>query len=258
VQLDSGDPASSAVSKLKEEPNPLVSGKLGEPMPADPSAQRFAPSSRVPGAETNVGSGAAPSAGSPPDLTSALGTTVDSSSTDTASSEKSPASQPNSLGVGSVTSSTRSSSSSASGLVLGTDSSSSSGKANESSALPRYQSRIKEDPKNAVEVPFEIVVVCGPDGLVIHPGGYRITGQSLEFSRKDGLLIQELRAVVRQRATADPALRPQPRVKFLLESGGSETFWAARKQVLFSGLNWPMSLQVTGTQDPHLLGKETW
>ena len=93
---------------------------------------------------------------------------------------------------------------------------------------------------------------------MIHPGGYRITGAVLEGRRKDDILVNELTAVAQQRAAADPTIRPQPRVKFLVESGGSPTFWAARKQILFSGLGWPMSLQVTGTQDPLLLGRETW
>jgi hypothetical protein len=35
-------------------------------------------------------------------------------------------------------------------------------------------------------------------------------------------------------------------------------FWAARKQIIFSGLGWPMSLQVTGSQDGHGLGPVVW
>src|SRR5439155_3818765 len=99
----------------------------------------------------------------------------------------------------------------------------------------RFQSRISDGPTKAIDVPFEIVVVCSLDGVVIHPGAYRITGQSLQVRKKDNLLVRELQAVAQQRATADPTIRPQPRVKFLVESGGSATFWAARKQVLFSG-----------------------
>jgi hypothetical protein len=102
------------------------------------------------------------------------------------------------------------------------------------------------------------VVVCEPEGLVIHPGSYRISKAVLESRKKDGILSRELLAVAQQRAAADPTIRPLPRVKFLVESGGSTMFWAARKQILFSGLGWPMSLQVTGTQDPLLLGQETW
>ena len=50
----------------------------------------------------------------------------------------------------------------------------------------------------AIDVPFEIVVVCGPDDLVIHPGGYRITGQSLQVRRKDNLLVRQLLGVAQQ------------------------------------------------------------
>jgi hypothetical protein len=121
-----------------------------------------------------------------------------------------------------------------------------------------FKSRIPDGPSKTIEVPFEIVVVCEPEGLVIHPGGYRLTGAVLESRKKGGILVRELLAVAQQRAAADPTIRPQPRVKFLVESGGSPMFWAARKQILFSGLGWPMSLQVTGTQDPLPLGQETW
>jgi hypothetical protein len=152
----------------------------------------------------------------------------------------------------------------ASGLMFGSDaaptSSSSSNPAKNDSPFeaPRFSSRIKDEPTKTIEVPFSIVVVCEPDGVVIHPGGYRITARSLETGRADSLLVKELLAVARQRAATDPSIRPIPRVKFLVEGGGTETFWAARKQILFSGLSWPMSLQVTGAQDPHPLGKETW
>jgi hypothetical protein len=144
--------------------------------------------------------------------------------------------------------------------MFGADSASSGAapKSNElSSALP-IKSRIPDGPSKSIEVPFEIVVVCDREGLVVHPGGYRISTSSLQEAKKKDLLTRELVGVVQQRASADPTIRPQPRVKFLVESSGSPAFWAARKQVLFSGLGWPMSLQVTGSQDVHPLGQETW
>jgi hypothetical protein len=169
------------------------------------------------------------------------------------------------LSLGSSSSSSASGSkppSGASGLMVGSDagtsSSSSSDKNTNSFEGPRFTSRIKDGPTKTIDVPFQIVVVCEPEGVIIHPGGYRITGHSLQARRADNLLAKELLAVAQQRAATDPSIRPIPRVKFLVESGGTETFWAARKQILFSGLSWPMSLEVTGAQDPHLLGKETW
>jgi hypothetical protein len=118
-----------------------------------------------------------------------------------------------------------------------------------------------KDPNKAsapIDVPFEIVVACGPDGLVVHPGGYRITARSLKEHRGEKLLIRQLAAVALQRAQTDPGIRPKPRVKFLVENNGASTFWEARRQVLFAGLNWPMTLQVAGAQSPRLLDKEAW
>ena len=105
----------------------------------------------------------------------------------------------------------------------------------------------------AIEVPFEIVVVCRRDDLLLHPGGYRITAKSLRNgAAKDGsaesLLKRELRTMVRRRAQVDPLIRPKPRLKFLVETGGGTTFWTARQQLLFSNLDWPMTVQVAGPQ----------
>ncbi|MGP0066908.1 MAG: hypothetical protein ACLQGP_25365 [Isosphaeraceae bacterium] len=119
-------------------------------------------------------------------------------------------------------------------------------------------------PARAIDVPFEIVVVCRRNDLLLHPGGYRLTMQDLrQGSGKAGaiqesLLKQELRAVVRRRAQIDPLIRPKPSVKFLVEADGGTTFWIAQRQLVFSGLDWPMSLQVAGPQSRHVFNEETW
>ena len=105
-----------------------------------------------------------------------------------------------------------------------------------------------------------IVVVCRQGDLLLHPGGYRLTTQAMRATgaSKEGLLVRELLAMVRKRAIVDPMIRPKPRLKFLVESNGSDTYWTARRQLLFSLPDWPMSLQVSGTHDPHVFTKETW
>ena len=75
---------------------------------------------------------------------------------------------------------------------------------------------------------------------------------------KNSLLAREIVAMVRKRAIVDPLIRPKPKIKFLVETNGSDTFWTARRQLLFSVPDWPMSLQVSGTQDVHVFTKETW
>ena len=118
-------------------------------------------------------------------------------------------------------------------------------------------------PPGAIEVPFEIVVVCRRDDLLLHPGGYRLTAQALRDGRakeinQPSLLQRELRALVRRRSEIDPLIRPKPSVRFLVENDGGTTFWIARRQLMFSGLNWPMSLQVAGPQSRHVFNEETW
>ncbi len=113
-----------------------------------------------------------------------------------------------------------------------------------------------------IDVPFEIVVVCRRDDLILHPGGYRITAQALRAGASkgentEGLLQRELRAIVRRRAQVDPLIRPKPRIKFLVETAGGTTFWTARQQLTFSGLEWPMTIQVAGPQSRDPLGERT-
>ena len=115
-----------------------------------------------------------------------------------------------------------------------------------------------------IEVPFEIVVVCRRNDVLLHPGGYRITTQALrdgaaKGNNPDGLLKRELRTIVRRRAQVDPLIRPKPRLKFLVETGGGTTFWTAQQQLIFSGLDWPMAVQVAGpqSQTAQLFGEGT-
>jgi hypothetical protein len=113
-------------------------------------------------------------------------------------------------------------------------------------------------PSGSIEVPFEIVVVCRRYDVLLHPGGYRLTTQALregggKGTNPESLLKRELCGVVRRRAQVDPMIRPKPSIKFLVETGGGTTFWIARRQLLFSGLDWPMSLQVAGPQEKHVV-----
>jgi hypothetical protein len=115
-----------------------------------------------------------------------------------------------------------------------------------------------------IEVPFEIVVVCRREDVLLHPGGYRITTKALregaaKANNPDGLLKRELRTIVLRRAQVDPLIRPKPRLKFLVETGGGTTFWTAQQQLIFSGLDWPMAVQVAGpqSQTAQLFGEGT-
>ncbi len=111
-----------------------------------------------------------------------------------------------------------------------------------------------------IEIPFDIVVVCRADDVLLHPGGYRLTVGAIERQgpEKGGQLASEIIAMVRKRAIVDPLIRPKPKIKFLVETNGSNTFWTARRQLLFALPDWPMSLQIAGTQGSHVFNKETW
>jgi len=105
-----------------------------------------------------------------------------------------------------------------------------------------------------IEVPMEIVVACGPNGVVIHPGGYSLSRQALK--RKDAPLAENLRRVVRLRQQVDPLIHPRPSIRFLIEPGGHETYVEARKQTVLSGLDWPTTLQVADSRILDFLPRE--
>ena len=73
---------------------------------------------------------------------------------------------------------------------------------------------------------------------------------------KEGTLRRDLETIVRNYEMIDPSVRPRPRVQFLVEPGGGETYQAARRQTVLGGLAWPVSLQVAGAQAPGVFPKE--
>ena len=112
----------------------------------------------------------------------------------------------------------------------------------------------------AIDARFEIVVVCRKDEILLHPGTYRLTGDVLR-SRGDGpdcMLVREIRAMVRNRAIVDPLIHQKPAIRFLVESQGAETFALARRQLLFSLPDWPVSLQVAGSHDADVFSRNRW
>ena len=119
---------------------------------------------------------------------------------------------------------------------------------------PKRKSRSSPfiDPRS-VDVPLDLVIACGPDGVVLHPGGYRLTLSSLKRERGLG---RDLETIVMNYAMIDPMIHPRPRLKFLVEAGGAETFAEARRQTVLSDLEWPVSIQAAGSPAPQLFPKE--
>src|SRR5262249_13471738 len=87
-----------------------------------------------------------------------------------------------------------------------------------------------------VPAPMEIVVVCGPTGVTIHPGGYQLSTKTLNV--KNDVLARSLKTIVQQRQQVDPMIRPVPSIRFLVEARGGESYRAARRQTVLSGLDW--------------------
>jgi hypothetical protein len=103
--------------------------------------------------------------------------------------------------------------------------------------------RSKQKRELTIEVPFEMVVACGPEGVVIHPGGFRISTKAMKSNNR--LLLKNLKSVLQTRRQVDPMIHPVPSVRFLVEPGGIDTYREARRQTILSGVDWPVALQVS-------------
>ena len=104
--------------------------------------------------------------------------------------------------------------------------------------------------------PMELVVSCGPKGVAVYPGDYRVMKDTLKA--KDDLLLAQLRAIVRHREQADPAHPVHPSVRFVIEPGGRETYSTARAQIALAGLGWPTSTQLSGGDVFRLFSTDDW
>ena len=111
-------------------------------------------------------------------------------------------------------------------------------------------------PSSVVDRRFEVVLVCGPKGVIVQPGTYRVTTAALKD--RDGLLKKQIVALVKAKRSADPSTVYEPRVRFLVQPGGEKNYWAARSQFLLSGLSWPISTQVADPDHLTILPSESW
>ncbi|WP_406700866.1 hypothetical protein V5E97_18930 [Singulisphaera sp. Ch08] len=156
---------------------------------------------------------------------------------------------------GSGAGSSSSAGSSGSGTSAGTAASGSSG-----GGVEGGRSRGEGEPSSGsraplrIEVPMEIVVACGPSGVVIHPGGYSISLKALKG--KEPIFTTSLKTIVRLRQQVDPMIRPKPTIRFLVEPGGGETYRDARRVTVLSGIEWPTVLQVADTRVLDFLPRE--
>jgi hypothetical protein len=122
-----------------------------------------------------------------------------------------------------------------------------------SSAKPRHESAdILELPGGLIDRAepgdwFDLILTCGPSGVTVQPGGYRVSLGALESG---DLLVRRLRAIVagQERAGAEGTLRP--RLRFVVEPGGARAYGLARRRTTFADLDWPASLRVNETAVP--------
>ncbi|CAN5887034.1 hypothetical protein BH23PLA1_BH23PLA1_26570 [soil metagenome] len=103
---------------------------------------------------------------------------------------------------------------------------------------------------------LDLIVACTHKGVVVHPGGYRLSFEAIEDD--DDRLTEILRAIVLARRLDEPAGRISTRLRFLVEPNGEEVYWTARRQVFEAGLDWPTSLQVSEPRPFSIFGPERW
>ena len=77
-----------------------------------------------------------------------------------------------------------------------------------------------------------------------------------EFEDLEGLLKTDLQTIVRNHELIDALVKPVPRLQFLVESGGAETYAEARRQTVLSGLSWPVSVKISENATNAIFPKE--
>ena len=121
-------------------------------------------------------------------------------------------------------------------------------------ALPERRRPPRIDPAKNVSVTIDLVLACRRDGVEIEPGGYRTSHAAL--SRRDGLLMRQLEAIVLKYRRLDPELKIKPRVRYLVEPGGGWSYSLAREQILSGRPEWPSSTRYADDAPVRLLEAE--
>lgn len=111
-----------------------------------------------------------------------------------------------------------------------------------------------EEPNKIPERVLELVIQCTAKGVVLQPGGYRLSTQNLKAG--DGYLVTQLRQMVLRRRQMDPDVFWLPRLRVLVEPGGESTYWEVRKQTALAGTGWPVSLQLAEADRLRFLEQE--
>ena len=93
-------------------------------------------------------------------------------------------------------------------------------------------------------------------GVTVYPGNYRVTIGSLKS--KDSFLVAQLLTIVHQKERTEPGKTILPSIRFVIEPKGHETYATAKTQVIFGGLNWPTSLQITSGDTLRLFSTDAW
>jgi hypothetical protein len=101
-----------------------------------------------------------------------------------------------------------------------------------------------------------MVLACGPKGVAVHPGDYRVTKATL--AAKDSLLVGQIRAIVREREQASPGITVIPNLRFVIEPGGQATYTTARAQIALAGIAWPSTVTISGGDSLRLFSSEGW
>lgn len=98
---------------------------------------------------------------------------------------------------------------------------------------------------------FEITVTCRKDGAVINPSGKRISLK--EMKTKESALRNGIQEAYLARWKSQPEVGWRPRIKFLIEPDAQATFMMAKRQTVFSGVEWPTTFHLLESASPEMV-----
>ncbi len=92
---------------------------------------------------------------------------------------------------------------------------------------------------------LEIQVVCGPDGVLLYPGAYRLTAAALAADPER--LPKQLAAILNEQALRYQEIRWRPSLVYKVGAGGNSIYWDVRRQTIIAAASWPSRVEMAET-----------
>ena len=92
--------------------------------------------------------------------------------------------------------------------------------------------------------------------MTVYPGSYKFTAEKV--LKEPEQVVETLRTILENQRRGDPSIGPVPRVRFLIERGGQDLYWATRGRLEVDRPSWRLSWEAAAPRTFSLFGSERW